>query len=204
MDDPIAPRPDHALLYQIASGQRGYFTAAQARSSGFNWDLLTHHARTGRFLRERRGLYRFRDYPSSLREEVMAAWLAVGGDDAVVSHESALELLELSDVVPNAIHLTVPRSKRYLPRLPTVAIHTSTSPPRRDEVVIRDGLPITGATRTILDAADAGTAPEQIEMAVIQALDRALTTARRLREAAATRSARIIDLVERGIEQAEP
>ena len=37
---------------------------------------------------------------------------------------------------------------------------------------------ITSATRSILDAAEAGTAPEQIEMAVTQAMDRGLATAR--------------------------
>ena len=44
----------------------------------------------------------------------MAAWLAVGKQNAVVSHESALDLLDLSDVSPDRVHLTVPRSRRGL------------------------------------------------------------------------------------------
>ena len=82
-------RPDRAGLFQLASGQRGYFTAAQARGHGFSRALLAHHARTGTLRRVRTGLYRFRDYPSTPREEVVAAWLSVGRDDAAVSHESA-------------------------------------------------------------------------------------------------------------------
>ena len=62
------------------------------------------------------GVYRFRDYPPSPREEVAAAWLAVGQDVAVVSHESALDLWDLSDVIPGAVHLTVPRAQRSLAR----------------------------------------------------------------------------------------
>src|SRR5690242_4300023 len=114
MADTTSPRPDHACLFATASEQHGYFTSAQARGCGFTRFLLARHAATGRFIRVRRGLYRLRDYPSSPREEVVAAWLAVGKDAAVVSHASALDLLGLSDVVPDLVHLTVPRSKRHL------------------------------------------------------------------------------------------
>jgi predicted transcriptional regulator of viral defense system len=120
----------------------------------------------------RRGLYRLRDYPSSPREEVVAAWLALGKENAVVSHASALDLLDLSHVIPDAVHLTVPRSRRHLPNLPGVAIHTTTRPLRPIDVVHREGARLTSAARTILDAAEAGTAPEQIERAVEQAIER--------------------------------
>ena len=88
-------------LFRVASGQAGYFTAAQARVCGFSRALLSHHARSGRFPRISHGLYRFREYPSSPREHVLAAWLAVGKDVSVVSHESALDLLDLSDIIPD-------------------------------------------------------------------------------------------------------
>ena len=130
MGDTLTPKPDHACLFARASEQHGYFTSAQARACGINWDLLTDATKRGRYLRVRRGLYRLRDYPSSSREEVVAAWLAVGKESAVVSHESALDLLGLSDVIPRKVHLTVPRSKRHLPDLPGVTIHTTTRPLR--------------------------------------------------------------------------
>jgi len=69
---------DHACLFGVASGQHGYFTARQAATCGFRTDLLTYHARRGRFIRVHHGVYRLRDYPSSPREEVVAAWLALG------------------------------------------------------------------------------------------------------------------------------
>jgi len=68
--------PDYVGLYVLASTQAGYFTTPQAREHGVSWRALTHHVTRGRFRRVRRGLYRFRDYPSSLYEDVVAAWLA--------------------------------------------------------------------------------------------------------------------------------
>ena len=104
--------------------------AEQASECGYGFALLSHHAKTGRFIRVRRGLYRLLEYPSSPREDVLAAWIAVGKDVAVVSHDSALDLLDLSDVIPDAAHLTVPRSRRNLPKLPGVKIHTTIRPPQ--------------------------------------------------------------------------
>src|SRR5215212_10961801 len=115
-----ATRPDRAGLFQLATEQRGYFTTAQARDHGFSRSLLAHHARAGTFQRVHTGVYRFRDYPSTPREELAAAWLAVGKDVAVVSHESALEQWDLSDLLPETVHLTVPRRRRRLHRLPGV------------------------------------------------------------------------------------
>lgn len=190
-----ASRPNRAQLFEIASGQGGYFTADQARACGFSRALLAHHVKSSRFIRVRRGLCRFREYPSSPREHVLAAWLAVGKDVAVVSHESALDLLSLSDVIPDAVHLTVPRSRRNLPSIPGVKIHTTIRPVRPVDRVVRGGIVATSAARSILDAAEGGIAPEQIEMAVIQAIERGLATAPQLRRDAGERGQRVATLI---------
>ncbi len=192
-EDALAP--DRVRLFEIASEQAGYFTAGQAGTCGFSWALLSHHVKSGRFIRVRRGLYRFREYPSSPREHVLAAWLAVGKDVAAVSHASALDILGLSDVIPDAVHITVPRSKRNLSTLPGVKIHTSSRPLGARDLVTRDGIVITSATRSILDAAETGTAPEQIEMAVAQAIDRGLAIAGELRRGADDRGRRVAMLI---------
>jgi len=199
MDDTgTATRPDHEALFAIATEQAGYFTTAQARDCGFSSPLLSHHAKSGRFVRVARGLYRLRDYPSSPREELLAAWLRLA-PEAVVSHESALELLGLSDVIPNLIHLSVPRARRKLTRRSGVALHTTTRPLDGPDVIVRDGMRLTGSARTIADVADAGLAPEQVVRAAAQAIDRGLTTPRRLREAALGRGRRVEQLVEIGL-----
>jgi len=194
-----ASRPDRARLFEIASEQGGYFKAGEARAFGFSRALLAHHVKSGQFVRMRRGLYRFREYPSSPREQVLIAWLAVGKDRAVISHESALDLLGLSDVVPGVVHLTVARSRRHLPSILGVKIHTTARPLRPDERVVRDGMLVTSATRSLLDAAQAGTAPEQIELAVVQAIERGLAIAQQLRQDAARRGRRVATLIDEAL-----
>lgn len=191
--------PDHRRLFDIASAQAGYFTAAQARECGFSYALLSHHASTGKFIRVGRGLYRLREYPSSMREEVLAAWLAVGRDVAVVSHESALDLLGLSDVVPDRTHLTVPRSHRGLKGPPGVRVHTSVKPPGPEEVLMRDGIKVTGPVRSIVDAAKDGVAGEHVVTAVRQALDRGMATREQFVAAASREGGRIAELIDEAL-----
>lgn len=129
----------------------------------------------------------------------MAAWLPLRDSGAVISHESALELHDLSDVIPDAVHVTVPRSERGLRRREGVQIHTADQPPAKKEIQSIDGLPVTEPARSIVDALDAGAQPEQIELAIRQALDRGLTTPRRLRSAASSRSQRVREFIERDL-----
>lgn len=195
MGDMTPTRPDAECLFSTASSQHGYFTATQAHECGYTRERLSNTVHTGRFQRIHRGIYRLRDYPDYPREGVVAAWLAVGQESAVVSHESALDLLELSDVIPYANHLTVPRSRRNLPKLPGVRIHTTTRPFGPRDLVNRDGMRVTSPTRTILDTAEYGTAPEQVEMAIRQALARGIVTKRQLIEDVQDRSLRVQRLI---------
>ena len=196
---------DHDLLYDLAEAQAGYFTPAQAIEAGMDRSTLSHHARPGgRFERVRRGLYRLRHFPTSPHEHVMAAWLPLRGAGAVVSHISALDLYGLSDIIPDEIHLTVPRAKRGLRPRAGVRVHTVERAIRPEQIRRVDGLPVTSPERSLADALDDGAQPEQIELAVRQALERALTTPGRLREEVAERPARIRDLFNRAIEQVTP
>jgi predicted transcriptional regulator of viral defense system len=131
---------------------------------------------------------------------VRVKWLAVGADRAVVSHESALDLHELSDVIPNSVHLLVDRDDRGIRPLQGVTLHT-TKAVEPSEVVSRHGIRVTDPVRSILDAATAGTAPEQIEMAVRQALNQGLVTRRSLLARADRRGGRVADLIRRAAEQ---
>lgn len=102
----------------------------------------------------------------------------------MVSHESALDLLGLSDAVPEMVHLTVPRSKRYHIGNGEVIVHTTMRPIRRTDAVIRDGMRVTGPVRSIIDSAEVGMAPEQIVRAADQALERGVATRLKLLAAA--------------------
>ncbi len=206
MKDTTSHGPDRQALFDVASEQSGYFTADQAARCGYAPDMLTYHVRRGTFQRVHRGVYRFRDYPSSPHEHVAAAWLATSKDRAVVSHESALDLWDLSDVVPEVVHLTVPRPQRSLANRPSpgVVVHTTARPWGEGEVRSHEGVRLTSPERTILDAAEAGTQPEQIELAIAQAFRRGWLDACRLRTKARARGRRVAHLVERALAPHQP
>lgn len=188
---------DHDGLYRLAESQAGYFTAQQALDAGMDRSTLRYHARPGgRYERARRGLYRLRHFPSSPHEHVVAAWLPLRDAGGVVSHDSALELHDLSDVIPTAVHISLPRANRGRRPRPGVQLHTMEQPPGPSEVRTLAGVLVTSPPRSIIDAFEAGTQPEQIQRAIRQAIDRGLATPRRLRAAALTRSARVKRFIE--------
>lgn len=194
---------DHNGLYLLAEAQAGYFTTAQSAEAGMDPSTLSHHARPGgRYLRVRRGLYRLRHFPSSPVEHVMAAWLPLRQAGAVVSHASALELYELADVIPDAVHVSLPRAKRGQRPRPGVQIHTLAQPLQPREVRSVAGVAVTSPERSIIESLKGGVQPEQVELAIRQALDRSLTTPRRLREASRIGPSWVRELLDVAIEQA--
>lgn len=184
-------------LYRTAEAQAGYFTAAQALEAGLARSTLNYHARFGgRFKRVASGLYRLKYFPESAYEHIMVAWLPLRNSGAVVSHASALELHELSDIMPSTVHLTLPRGKRGTRPRQGVTLHTAERFPSKSYLRIVHGLPVTSVERTVVDMLAAGERSEQIEMAVRQALERGSTTPRRLRSAGKTRSIPVEALME--------
>jgi predicted transcriptional regulator of viral defense system len=178
-------RPDTRALEADAYQQNGYFTVRQAREHRVSSQLLNHHVHRGRYEPVRRGLYRLHGFPSSEHDEMREKWMAVGTAKAVLSHESALALLELSDNIPEAVHLLVPRRHRGLRRPTGVVIHTRPDDEEID-LVWRDGLPLTTPARTLVDVVD-DLQPEQAAMAIQQAIQRGLLTPRQLKAEAARR-----------------
>lgn len=187
----------HGDLYRTAEAQAGYFTAAQALGAGLARSTLKHHARPGgRFVRIGSGLYRLKYFPGSMNEHIMSAWLPLRDAGAIVSHASALELHELSDIIPSMTHLTLPRDKRGVRPRPGVQLHTAENFPTTCELSSIQGLPVTSVERTIVDILAAGERTEQAEMAVREALERGVTTPLRLRSAAEASSRPVKKLIE--------
>lgn len=198
-------RGNRRILFETASRQGGYFTAQQAREVGFSRWSLYHHAKAGTFERVAHGLYRFPEFPASSFEDVLAAWLQAGPDRAIVSFETALLLHELSSLRPRKIHLTLPREarrRRAGPPLAAVQVHTTTRPLRPEEVVWAHGVKATSPARTIIDVAEGGTDPSDVISAVAQAITRGVVTPRELRDATANRPLRVVDLIQRALEEA--
>lgn len=168
-------------FYEIAESQGGYLAAHQAVAAGIPRSTLGYHAGPGKALeRVGPGVYRLRRFPTPPHGHVIAGWLALAHADALVSHESALELLDLSDIIADEIHVTLPREKRGLHTPRGVRAHFSARPVDRRHRRQVLGVPVTSVERTLVDMLRTRGWTEQMELALRQAVQRGLTTRRRL------------------------
>jgi predicted transcriptional regulator of viral defense system len=169
------------VLYGLGEPQGGYFTAQQALEAGVPRSTLSYHAQVGGPVRRiGRGVYRLRRFPSSPHEHVIPVWLGLSRADAVVSHVSALELWELTDMIADEVHVTLPRAKRGTTIPQGVRPHFSDQPLPRIDRQRTMGVPVTGVERTIADVVRSDGWTEQVDMAIHQALRRGQTTLPRL------------------------
>jgi predicted transcriptional regulator of viral defense system len=190
--------PDHEALYRIAEQQGGYFSAAQAREAGFSYSLLSYHVRNGRFERVRPRVYRLVQFPASSHEDLHVAALQAG-PEAVISHDSALALYDLSDRLPDQVHVTIPRTASR--RRPELKLHTNRLEP--EDVTRYEGLLVTTVSRTLVDVATAGLAEEQVRQAIHEALRRGLVSRESLLRRATAHGGRIKRLVEETLHEGE-
>jgi predicted transcriptional regulator of viral defense system len=175
MNGAQASRPDWNCLFETAATQAGLFTTKQAAEAGYSPQLLIHYVRTGKALRVRRGIYRLVHFPAGEHEELIAAWLW-SELTGVVSHQSALALHGLSDVLPAHIHLTLPEaSRRRRFRVPAdIVLHYANVP--ADDRSWFSAVPTTDPRRSLNDCAKSGLSPELLRQAAQQALRRGLVT----------------------------
>ena len=160
-------------LFDLAAGQDGLFSTAQAAEAGYSPQLLQKHLHAGRVRRVRRGVYRLVHFPPGEHEDLAAVWLwadRVG----VFSHETALSLHGLSDVLPARVHLTVPTawSRRRL-RMPQGVKLAYADVPKVDRTWVGPVL-VTAVRRTLADCLAVGFAPDLMQQALKQAADRGL------------------------------
>ncbi len=167
--DPMQPDAnhsrDHDHLFAIAQGQNGFFTAKQAEAAGFQRRNHSYHVRAGNWAREGRGIFRLKQFPMS-DEADLVLWSLWSRDRAdrptgVYSHETALRIYDLSDLMPAKIHMTVPKAFRRNAPVPGVLVlHRAHLEPV--EVEERHGYRVTRPIKTLLDLIEAGTLPEEI------------------------------------------
>jgi predicted transcriptional regulator of viral defense system len=167
------PRETERALWAVASEQVGYFTAAQALAVGYSYPQQHFHCERGNWLRVDRGVFRLREYPPSAHEDLVrwALWSRdrKGRVRAVVSHDTALSLHELGDIMAGMVHLTVPPGFRKHPSGGCV-LHRAALPTA--DIERRDGFLVTTPLRTLLDVAESDLSPEHLTGAVRDALAR--------------------------------
>lgn len=156
-------------LYEVAGLQHGYFRTRQALDVGWSRAALNTAVNAGEIRSITYGLYRFAHYPATVGDELHE--IQTLAPDGTFSHETALTLFGLSDLLPRTTHLIIRPGSGFKPR-PGLTIHHMRLAP--DERVLRDGLWLTAPLRTFIDAARAGAEPDQLLAAARQARSAAI------------------------------
>ncbi len=167
-------------LYKIAEAQQGFFTTRQAITAGCAENIHTYHVRHGNWIRESRGIYRLANFPLSEESELVlwSLWSRNRQDipQGIYSHETALSIHDLSDLMPPKLHLTVPLNFRRNSQIPEVLILHRTNL-KEDSIETRQGFRVTTPLRTIIDLLDEGTVTGDIIQQTLQeAMERGLIT----------------------------
>ncbi|MCK7661652.1 type IV toxin-antitoxin system AbiEi family antitoxin domain-containing protein [Corynebacterium antarcticum] len=140
--------------------QHGLVTSAQAAKEGIDTTTLTRLAQRDFLRRIRRGVYILSSVAEDPLTEIRAAWLSTRpavladervneGNPIVVSHASAVSMLELGDITP-ASH-TFTSSKRKQSSAADIT-HRTADLTDTDWIVLA-GIPVTTVARTIHDMA---------------------------------------------------
>lgn len=167
------PSWDH--LYAAAAPQAGLFSLKQAADAGYSPPLLEYHVQRGRVARVARGIFRLTHFPPGDEEDLVALWLW-SERRGVFSHETALRLHELSDVLPASAHLTLPSDARTRRRRTPPGVMVHYADVGQGDLTWKGPVPLTTALRSILDAQEAAVAPDIVRQAIRQGLRRGLFT----------------------------
>lgn len=147
-------------LAEVAAGQWGMITTAQARAVGHTPQTLSRLTSRGALERLTHGVYRFAGVPPDPSDAMRSSWLTLdpahtasdrllSATPGVVSHRSAAVLQNLGDVSANYIEFTAPRRRQT--RRPDIRLHRARLPPESWTIV--NGLPVTTPVQTIKDLA---------------------------------------------------
>ena len=161
-------------LLEIAGKQGGYFTSGQALKAGYSYRLQNYHKEQKHWAEIERGLFRIANFIPSQFDDLIrwSLWSRdkKGNPQAVISHESALVVHELGDVMPAKVHLTVPT--KFRKEIPDgVIYHKGNVKP--EEVEVRDDFSVTTPIKTITDVAK-DIELEQLEQIIRDGLDKGL------------------------------
>ncbi len=162
----VAATPD-ARVARLAAVQHGVVDYAQLRQAGLTPGAINHRVGCGRLHRLHRRVFAVGHTRLSSEGRSLAAVLSLGRG-AVLTHVSAGAHLALRPSAAGSIHVTVPTPGGRL-RRPGIVVHRSTTL-RPADVIVRDAIPVTSVSRTLLDLAGM-LAPGPLERAVERSLE---------------------------------
>jgi Transcriptional regulator, AbiEi antitoxin/Protein of unknown function (DUF559) len=151
--------------WDLAGKQHGIVARQQLLSLGFSPRSIDHRVERGRLHVVARGVYAVGWPQLTEKRRWMAAVLACGGEGAMLSHRSAAAFWEIGREMRGVVDISVRR--RCEIRRPGLEVRGRTAL-RPDDIVTRDGIPVTAVARTLVDLAT-----EVDEVAVERAVNEA-------------------------------
>lgn len=173
---PSGALPSWDDIYAVAAPQAGYFTGGQAAEAGLSRQLLEYHVGVGHVTRVWRGMFRLTRFPTmSDRDDLVPVWLW-SDEEGVISHETALSIHQLSDVLPEQRHISVPAAwrPRRLRGPRGVVVHYADVP--KTDRNWEGPIPVTTPIRSVIDCIEDGLSMDLINQAVKQGVRRRLFT----------------------------
>jgi hypothetical protein len=168
-----------STLRGLAHHQSGVVSRSQALKAGLSEGVIKFKVSSGRWQQVHPGVYATFTGGPGHTAQLWAAVLAAG-PGAVLSHETAAELLRLGDKAAASIHVTVPR-QRHVAAIRGVSLHRSG---RAVEARQRDSNPPrTRVEETVLDLTQTAATFDDVCGWVTRAFARDLTDEGRLRAA---------------------
>ena len=161
-------------LYKIAEDNYGFLTVDDARRVGIRPQRLAEMARRGSLQRQGLGLYRLDPFPAHALDSYRKATLWPYGVEGVLSHETALDLYELSDVNPAKIHITVPKLYRLRRREAPPVYRFHHEDLDAHDITWHEGLPIVTPAKAIRQCHEAHLRRDLLRQALDQARERGL------------------------------
>jgi len=173
-------------LFEIADRQQGFFTSQQAEKVGIHRSHFHRKIEAGEWVKELRGVYRLAHYPITNRPELVlwSLWSRNrdGVSQGIWSYDTALDIHELSDIMPSKMHMTVPKRFRKGIQIPQV-LHLHFADLEKADFEVHQGFCVTTPIKTLVDVIEEGSlSDELIIQAIRDALKKGLISHRKLTE----------------------
>jgi hypothetical protein len=170
-------------LFEIAMRQEGYFSASQAKDSGYETNNHSRLVASGQWVRLSRGVFRLAGFPPSSHEDLVliSFWSrSRGGSEprCIFSHETALALRNLGDFNPANVNIVMPDdiAIRAMSRPPgNVRIIQETVP--EDHWEVRGPINVACALWAVLQILARGDGdPELLISALLEGIEKGIVT----------------------------
>jgi very-short-patch-repair endonuclease len=155
-------------IEHIAERQYGLITTEQLLSLGVTQSQVQYRARTGKLVREARGLFRVPGVPFTTERRLLAAQLATRS--GVLSHRSAAAIWCIKGVQAVRPEVTIPAGTTTIHDVIAYRRHL-----RPEDVTTKGPFRLTTPSRTLRDLAPVLTL-DQLEIAIDDSVTRSITT----------------------------